>query len=70
MENTLSLTLKQQLRLSQSQIQKLEMLALSYDELEAVIRKEEEVNPFLEVKAGRYSMVILVNKTKNTLIQG
>ena len=55
MENTLSLTLKQQLRLSQSQIQKLEMLALSYDELEAVIRKEEEVNPFLEVKAGRYS---------------
>ena len=38
-----------------NQIQKLEMLALSYDELEAVIRKEEEVNPFLEVKAGRYS---------------
>ncbi len=55
MENTLSLTLKQQLKLSQTQIQKLEMLGLSYDELEAAIRKEEEVNPFLEVRAGRYS---------------
>ena len=55
MENTLSLSLKQQLRLSQMQIQKLEMLALSYDELEESIRKEEETNPFLEVSAGRYS---------------
>ena len=55
MDNTLSLTLKQQLKLSQMQIQKLEMLGLSYDELEAAIRKEEESNPFLDVKAGRYS---------------
>lgn len=55
MENTLSLTLKQQLRLSQMQIQKLEMLALNYDELEEAIRKEEETNPFLEVRAGKYS---------------
>ena len=55
MENTLTLSLKQQLKLSQMQIQKLEMLALSYDELEERIRKEEETNPFLEVNAGRYS---------------
>ena len=55
MQQGLSLSLKQQLKLSQNLIQRLEMLSLSYEELEEAIRKEEESNPFLEVKAGYYS---------------
>ena len=55
MDNSLSLELKQQLKLSQMQIQKLEMLSLSYEELEAAIKKEQEENPYIEVQAGRYS---------------
>ena len=55
MDQGLILSLKQQLRLSQSQIQKLEMLALSSQELSELIRAEEEKNPFLNVEASPYS---------------
>lgn len=55
MENNLQMGLKQQLKLTQAQIQKLEMLALSSQDLDMEIRKEEEKNPFLDVSYSSYS---------------
>ena len=49
-ESSLILTTEQQLRLSQVQIQRLEMLGLSAEALSEKIQKEAEKNPFLEVR--------------------
>ncbi len=46
---SMDLAMKLQLKLSQAQIQRLEMLAYSADDMDQTIRKEEETNPFLSV---------------------
>lgn len=49
--------LKLQLRLSQAQIQRLEMLSYTVEDMENLIRKEAETNPLLKVKSSdTYSM--------------
>ncbi len=55
MDTNLQMGLRQQLKLTQSQIQKLEMLALSSQDLDMEIRREEEKNPFLDVSYSSYS---------------
>lgn len=57
--------LKQQLKLSQGTIQKLELLSLPLLDMEAEIKKEEESNPFITVSSSKSAAEFYMPKIKS-----
>ena len=69
-DSSLILSTEQQLRLSQVQIQRLEMLGLGTEELAEKIQKEAEKNPFLEVESPVISLDVRKKRDEGSMRYG